>query len=256
MLDIIILSQDNPQMLSLTLQSLKKKFSEVKINVLFHGIEKGTPKGYLQLLEHWGEFSEIYWHTTNIGNYKKNLINLLKTLMSKEVLFLTDGDVLFDDFDISEVQKCLLNDEVLCHSLRLGLNTNVCTRMECENVIKAREEDNHIIWDWSKHYLDFGYPFSLHGHIFNTKEITKLIKKAVFNDHFTLEEGLQMFELFPKKHMTAFKYSKSVFIPYNPEFITIDDFLDGYIPDFESMDFTNINKCEGEIHFENIKIAK
>ena len=59
-------------------------------------------------------------------------------------------------------------------------------------------------WNWTKHYLDFGYPLSFNGHIFNTKEITKLIKKVRADNYIELEEKLQMFDYYPKEYMASF----------------------------------------------------
>ena len=252
MIDAIIFSDNNPQMLSLTLQSLEKNLpKDSKVSIIYSCSDTKTPKGYLSLMSGIKTSLNLYWNPTN--SLKETILGVLKTITSKEVIILTDGDVLFEKFDDSVIKECLAQDDVLCHSLRLGLNTTVCVRMECENVIKAEESENHIKWNWTKHYLDFGYPFSLHGHVFNTKEILKLIKKTNFSSYIELEDGLQMFEYYPKEFMTAFKESKSIFMPYIPDSITIEDFLNGYIPDFDNMNFSNMKQCEGNVKFETIK---
>ncbi len=257
MIEIIVFSYNNPQMLSLALKSLETNLPKTNVNVLFSSGDMKTPKGYLSVMERKTSLN-IYWHPAKQKgeSFKEILLTVLKTIGSKEIIFLTDEDILFKKVDFDVIEKCLNQNDVLCHSLRLGLNTTYCSRMLCENVIKAEEKEDYIKWNWTKHYMDFGYPFSLHGHAFNTKEISKLIKKTRFENFVELEDNLQLFEYYPKEFMTASKESVSVLSPYNPEFITIEEFLDGYTPDFNSMDFSKVNFCEGEIHFENIKIAE
>lgn len=253
MFDTIIFSNNNPQRLSLTLQSLKN-FPKESVFYIFYTCQDIYNEGY-EWLKKKNSSLNIEW--VPYKNFKEELVETLKTkIKSNEILFLTDIDVVFKEFDYNIIKNCLSQEDVLCHSLKLGKNITFCARMGVDNVIKTEDFDTHIKWDWTKHYLDFGYPFSLNSHVFNLKDITKLIQKTNFRNHIELEDGLQMFEHYPKQFMTAFRESRSVVVPNNPDYITYEEFNKGYIPDFDSMNFSNLNKCEEEIYFENIKTAK
>lgn len=254
MFDTIIFSYNNPQRLSLTLQSLRKNFPEDSKFYVFFSCHESLNEGY-EWLKKSNSSVNIEWILHK--NLKEEIVDVLKNkIKSQEVLFLTDTDVVFKILDFKTIQECLLQEDVLCHSLKLGKNTTFCSRMGVENVIKTEDFDNYIKWDWTKHYLDFGYPFSLNAHVFNLKDITKLIQKTNFKNHIELEDGLQMFEHFPKQSMTAFKESNSVVVPNNTDYITYEEFDKGYVPYFDSMDFSGLDKCEEEVYFENVKIAK
>ena len=75
--------------------------------------------------------------------------------------------------ELSDVVDAIsLDEDVVCFSLRLGMNTTVCYTLSAENVLKDIEAINGLMkWDWKLRYLDFGYPFSTSGHIFRSKDI-------------------------------------------------------------------------------------
>lgn len=249
MIEIIVFSEKNPQMLSLTLQSLEKNIPGCKINVIHPSQDKNFDGGY--------EICKKHSHSANFINiidYKKDLLQLLKSFdKNNRVLFMTDRDVLFEKIDENIINDCLDQKDVLCFSLRLGENVTYCNRMDSDNVIKVENFNNHIKWDWTKHYLDFGYPFSLQGHIFNVKEIVKLVRNISFDNFTDLEDALQIYENYPKTKMTSFINSKAIHLLNDNTYITYEEFLRGYTPNFNEMYFEEIKECEKEIYFENKK---
>lgn len=271
----IVFSLNNPQGLSLTLQSLKHIEDKENVIVLYSSnaeCEEGyelvkeiaVPVGTLEDLSGNGNDAKqekntlqpsIAFPLINVGQNLKE--NLLKYINKDDipVCFMTDEDVLFNSFNTSIIYDCLAQDDVFCFSLRLGNNVKDCPQMNCENVIIAKQNNGYIKWDWTLHYLDFGYPLALSGHVFNSKEVTKLIKNISFRNHLELEEELQIFQNYPKTQMCAFDHSVSVGLTNVEEYIKLEDFLDGYIPDYDSMDFKDISSVCKEIHFENRKRA-
>ena len=247
MIEIVVFSEKNPQMLSLTLQSLQKNMPNSRINVIYPLQDKAFNEGYDICKKYSVNFVAAV-------KYKESLMLLLKSFNKNDrVLFMTDRDVLFNSIDGETIETCLNQNDVLCFSLRLGENVTYCNRMESDNVIKVENFNDYIKWNWAKHYLDFGYPFSLQGHIFNIKEIIKLIRNVSFNSYVDLEDALQMYENYPKTQMTSFQDSKAIHLLNDNTYITYKEFLDGYIPDFNGMDFSKIKECEKEIYFENTK---
>jgi hypothetical protein len=139
--------------------------------------------------------------------------------------------------------------------------------MNTPNVFRDyAESDGALSWDWSVHYLDFGYPLSVDGHIFRTKDILKLTKKVGFTNPNTFEAALQIFESFPKNKMTSFLESVLVNTPnniVNTSFANRNGlthgadvrelnkkYLTGSLIDLESMDFSNVIGCHQEIEFK------
>ena len=139
-------------------------------------------------------------------------------------------------------------------------------RNHSQEELSNSEKDEILKWDWTVHYIDFGYPLSVDGHIFHTKDILKLTKKVAFKDPNTYEAGLQMFDYFPKQKMAAFSNSVLVNTPNNIVNTSINnlngltygvsakdlnkDYLEGKIIDMEAMDFSGIKGCHQEIEFK------
>lgn len=170
-------------------------------------------------------------------NFKQELLGLISSDYEYTAFF-TEGDILFNVINESEIIDTLSDEEVLCFSLRLGENTTHCNALNMVNNLYDQEVAGNIIkWEWSKHYLDFGCPLSLDGHIFRTKEIYKLVKNIPFKNSDSLEEGLQAYEFLPREKMAAFK--NSVLVGANVQ--TLDH------PVLEELDFSNINSVQQTI---------
>jgi hypothetical protein len=182
--------------------------------------------------------------------------------------FFTDDDIFYNPVDEEEITKHLDNEDVFCFSLRLGTNTTYCYTMKTNNVIHNEEivDDQFMKWQWTKHYLDFGYPLSVDGHIFRTKEIKKLTSKVNFENPNTYEAGLQMFDYFPREYMVSYKASAIVNSPanvvqsvfpnrkgeqysYSAEELN-NTLLEGKVIDYDSIDFSEIKGCHQELEFK------
>jgi hypothetical protein len=265
MINAIIFSKDRAAQLRLLIYSIQKNSPHAfNLNVIYTYSNNSFKEGYEKVK---GEFSSVCNFIEQTENIKTDVITLLDS--DKEFsCFFTDDDIIYKPFDINRVTESINADEdVFCFSLRLGTNINFCYTMNTENVLKNYEDlDDMIKWNWSVHYLDFGYPLSVDGHIFKTKDILKLTKKVPFHNPNTYEGNLQMFDTFPKEKMVSFKESVLVNTPNNivnsthpnrhsNEFgISVkelnDAYLDGKIIDLESMDFSNIKGCHQEIMFK------
>ena len=131
-------------------------------------------------------------------------------------------------------------------------------------------------WDWTLHYLDFGYPFSTEGHIFRKKDIYKLTKKSNFANAEELEASLfEYTETFPRNKMVSYKESVLVGAPAGRIQQSIEDekelmyknsearvrrkkmnemFLDDSFINLESIDFSNIEGCHQKLDFGDINV--
>ena len=269
MINAIIFSKDRAAQLRLLLYSIKKNSPETfRLNVIYTYSSPFFKKGYEKLME---EFSEICNFVDQTDNFKQDVLNLLDS-EDKYSCFFTDDDIIYKTFDSEHIIKSLEDDsDVFCFSLRLGTNVNFCYTMNTENILKNYEDLNSLIkWDWTVHYLDFGYPLSVDGHIFRTKDIFKLTRKVAFTNPNSFEGNLQMFDNFPKEKMVAFKESVLVNTPNNlvnsthPNRHSIEhgkttlelnmEYLKGDLIDLESMDFSKITGCHQEIEFQYKKL--
>ena len=146
-----------------------------------------------------------------VNNLKNDLISKIKDDLNINFLIIDENKFCYDKFEINEIDDCLKNDEIFCFSLSLGKNITFCSNMNCENIFKPIEEKSGILyWDWSIHYMDFGYPLNLDGTIYRGKELFKFLKNINFENSLELENSLQIFDNYPKNIMSCYDSSKII----------------------------------------------
>lgn len=265
MINAIIFSKDRAAQLRLLIYSIQKNAPHAfKLSVIHKSSNDSFKEGYEKVKSEFGGICNFVEQT---ADFKQDVLSLLNS-DSEFSCFFTDDDIIYQQFDVNKTTDIIKADgDVFCFSLRLGVNTNFCYSMNTPNVLKNYDDSGDTIkWQWNVHYLDFGYPLSVDGHIFRTKEILKLTKNVGFTNPNTYEAALQAFENFPREKMASFKNSVLVNTPNNIVNTTFnnrnglthaasvkelnDDLLSGKIIDMESMDFSNIIGCHQEIEFK------
>lgn len=237
-MNIIILSFNNAFQLKFLLESIDKNLTgEKKINVLYTYDSNMFESEYLQIIS---EYNNINW--IKESNIKNDILDILTKDEQEFVCLFTDNNIVYKEVNVDELLSALKADNsILTATLRLGLNTTICKNLNCNNVILPSEKNESFFkWDWSKHYADFGYPFSINGHIFRSKEITKLIKNARFNNQSNLEESLQIYENYPKNIMCALNQSSVIEIIISPE--KLKEIKEQKL-NFESFKIDEIDSC-------------
>jgi len=262
MINSIIFSFDRAAQLHLLLESIEKNAKNIfNISVLYKSSNEEFEKSYSLLAS---RFININWVPET--NFKEQTLKLLDSNLDYTCFF-TDDDIIYNGVKEEEIIDCLKDNDIFCFSLRLGFNVNVCYSMKCENVLIPDKQDQKFVWwNWVKSYADFGYPLSVDGHIFRTKEIKKLIRAINFLNPNTLEGGLQIFDNYPKEIMVAYKTSSLVNSPNNIVNETHPNrkgekykflaeelneiYLSGKIIDYNSIDFSDIKGCHQELDFK------
>lgn len=247
MINTIIFSENNPARLRILLQSIKKNYATQEFN--YNIIHRSANSDYEPLYEKLkSEFKDLNINWTGYSNFKEAVLRLMQT-NSQLSMFLRDDDVFYNAEDYKAINSVMLAEQnSLCFSLRLGKNTKLCRNMNTTNTLVDVTELNEgkiLKWDWSKHYLDYGFPFSTEGHIFRTRELLKLLKQVSFDNLDQIEENLsEVFEFFPKQEMCSFNHSILVKDIAGPDLKQINEMYESEKPiQFEEMDFTNVDGC-------------
>ena len=266
-INAIVFSKDRASQLYLFLNSIEKNAKDIfDLKVVYTYSNDEFKKGYDKLQELCKNASIDVSFVKETASFKQDVLNLLN-LKYQFTTFFTDDDVLFDKVDYETIEKSFKNESVFCFSLRLGMNTTFCYTMSQNNKLVISEEtDDTIIFDWQKSYMDYGYPLSVDGHVFRTKEIAKLSKAISFNSPNTFEGNLQIYETFPRHMMESYKKSKLVGIPVNIvnsshpnlngqkfKFTTKDlndKFLSDTFIDLNKIDFSNIIGAHQEVEYK------
>jgi len=165
---------------------------------------------------------------SNSSQFYGSVMALLEESKDELVCFLTTDDTLFSHVDESIIESTFNDNDLFAFSLRLGKNITKNSMVKMANKVIPSFEGEHIMkWDWTKHYVDFSAPLSVHGHYFRNNHIRIMVRACKGVRSFSeLEDALQKFMNFPKPMMASFLESKAVSI--NPIF---DQSLETYVKD-------------------------
>ena len=155
------------------------------------------------------EFQDICDYV-KVDDFKEQiLIDLDERTDEDYVCLCSTEDIFYRPFVIPKLNEIFQDEDILTFQARLGKNIKKNTVVGSENIFKPDTTDGDLcIWDWSVHYVDFNEPFNLHGSIYRTPEIRKLINKVTFDTREELQEGLSgMFGNYPKHKASCYKKS-------------------------------------------------
>lgn len=206
-INVIVFSLNKASILYNLIESIYLSSDNLfNINVLYESTNEKSEDEYLTLdktfeINKW----DVKLIKTNPSIFKKDLLNLLQ-VKEKYTCFLQDSSVFVDILDIRDVENALKNEDILCFSTILGLNTTFCNREKTKSIIVPSEEyEKTIVWDWTKHYLNYGNPFYVDGCIYRTKDMFKLSRSINFFTPEEYEQMLLIYEDFPRNLMSSYK---------------------------------------------------
>ena len=195
MISPLIFSKDRPAQLDLLLRSLEVNGGGLcdPAAILFRASNIQLAKGYGVCIEQHPEarfFAEI-------GSFEAQSRRLIATIgAGGHFMALCDDDVLYlDAATMSPTPTEILDahEDVLCFSLRLGLNASRCYSLNCDQStwVTPPEPFGHaLIWDWRNQVADRAYPGSLDGHVFRTADVLAMLHGRTWANPNSLEERL------------------------------------------------------------------
>jgi hypothetical protein len=260
MIGALIFSENSPMRLEALLRSASINASGIfgSLSVIYSATSASSKKGYEIVSK---EFPCVGW--VEMSNMKADVLSAIENSGASSTCFLSDCDVFFSNvFGMhDEIEKTLEDQSVICFSLRLGENTTKCYLMAIDNRLYGQHTvgENSIKFDWKKHYLDFGNPFSINGHVYRSQEILKMLRKLTFDSPSDMDDAMQLFQEYPKEMMASFKKSAVVTLP-RLEIMSMvknrkerptaqsdseltEAFLSGSRIDLGAMDFSSVNAC-------------
>ena len=264
MLNIIVFSRDRACQLELFIRSMKfyfKEFSEYKINVLYTFSDFKFKEGYDKLFKIYNDSNINYIRESN---FKSQVVSLLN-IDNPYTVFFVDDIVFKNSFSLTSLPFKLLTlrDDILTLSLRLHTKLTYCYPARIE--MTPPEFDNSNAFKWYGLRGDYGYPMSLDGHFFRTKEILSITKVITFKNPNSYESMLAGYPLNRPK-IICFEDSIIVNNPINKvqnfnnnvhgnitaEYLN-QKFLDDYIIDLENFKGIKNDSCHQEININLIK---
>jgi len=262
-LSAIVFSKDRPLQLSSLLHSMEYYCSNVaKINILYHTSSKAYEIAYAHLRDRfpWAAFQ-------NEVHFRTDLIRLLKAIPSRIVFFLVDDIIFTDFFDATILANLDCKKHILSLRLHPGITYSYMTHREQEPPPLVPFSNDLLTFSWNNNSVDWGYPLSVDGHVFEKKRILKLIQKCDFKAPNSLEASLQAFtaQLKSKTHGICFGIPKIINFPVNKvqsEFANRagernpEDLLELFLQGYE-IDFRHYEKCAyNSVHVDTELVLK
>lgn len=222
MIDLFIPSKNRAMQLRFLLESVAENmpsfFNEIKI--LYTYTDDNFKEGYEKLINE-KILPNIVWQKEE--DFLQDFLQCIESCKSDYICGMVDDCVVYKRVSVpSEIVEELIDDEVLCFSLRLGLNTYLQHYLEKDIVRLSKYQENQIGLKWN--YSDFprtsnyGYPISLDGHIYRPKELLEFSTKREFDSLRSWEANTVYScgtDQSAKKHIASFKQSILFSIPCN-----------------------------------------
>ena len=211
----IIFSMDRALQLDALLRSLfLNKIGECKTVVIYKASDENHKKAYLEVCKRFQD--KVEFVEEDDRPFKKLLLNSVDNLDVGKIFFLVDDIIFTEQVNFIELSKIDTSKTVF--SLRMGKHLNYSYVVDKEQILPQflKEDENFIYWNWNDGELDWAYPLSVDGHIFNRLEIKVLIEHFDFKAPNSFEDVLQKEkELFLNRVGMSYKKAAIVNNPCN-----------------------------------------
>lgn len=277
MISAIVFSKDRAFQLDFLLTSLSVNSSGMfDISVLYEYSNEDFKNGYKKLIS---KHPSVNW--VEEKSFRSDTVNLIDK-SNEFICFFVDDNILFSKlgFDFDHMKRLFDQKDIFCLSLRLGPNTIIQNEYNMQEAVRPTKgdilDDTFLVWDYTSqcdhcrsHLIgNFGYPFSVDGHVYKKDLLRRLIGATDFDTPNGLEGGVFSVGWDLRTHptqMASLKKSVVVNTPLNLVGssenmsgkifgVSLEElnnqYLQGSDPDLDSMDFSNVYACHQEIQLK------
>lgn len=192
----------------------------VPVTVLYYFSNDQHQAAYEQVSELFASRSVRFVRQRTALTFGDQTLDILSAVKSDKVFFLVDDDLFIDQIDLADFAS--VNPMRQVASLRLGAclsKSYVVSKEQCLPPwlpYAAAQERGKLRWRWEEGQLEWGYPISLDGHLFNANEISAMASVISFQSPNSLESSLQVFnKLFSRREGICYHNPVIVNIPCN-----------------------------------------
>lgn len=185
----LIFSMDRPLQLHSLLSSIRTYVSGLSTTtVLYRTSQPDFQKAYDRVAQSFPDVQFI-----QESNFRQDVLNLLDQMMTRWVFFLVDDILFVDELDFSTIPPDLLERAVI--SLRLHPNVTFSYMTQSAQIPPPLKPAGGglLTFTWGIGSIDWSYPLSVDGHIFERTEIFKMLSFASFRAPNSLEASLQKY---------------------------------------------------------------
>ncbi len=185
----IIFSKDRPLQLQALLQSMHFHVSGLDGQVvLYHSSAARYETAYQNLRLKFPTVTFV--HETS---FRGDLLSLLKRVSTQWIFFLVDDIIFTDAIDLRTLPTRVPAEAIVSLRLHPRVTYSYMMRTPQEPPDFVSITNDMLQFNWRLTGIDWAYPLSVDGHIFDTKEIRFLIGMCNFKAPNSLEASLQIF---------------------------------------------------------------
>jgi len=206
---------DRAMQLACLLESIKLKVSGLKkIYIIWRATSHEHLLSYLEIIAQHQDSNILFFCQENISCFKSMVVSCVSKIDTDMMFFLVDDNIFINDVDLYNIK---FDCDKYIFSLRLGKSLSACYTMNCKQELPSFVLHNDWLqWEWKLGKCDWGYPLSVDGHIFSTKEILSLISNINFTAPNQLESEMQRcLKDFINRKGLCFEYPKLLNLPIN-----------------------------------------
>jgi hypothetical protein len=211
----IIFSMDRPIQLDALLRSLCiNKKGACEVIVIFNTSTTAQENAYGEVQErHVG--NAVFVNEEQFG-FRRSVLSSIGSLKAESMFFLVDDIIFTEKVDFFQLAK--INTKKNIVSLRLGEHLSfsyvVSKPQPLPNFVCRKK--SWLCWGWKDAELDWSYPLSVDGHIFNRREMEILVENLRFSSPNSLEFALQEVKgIFERRRGVCYRKAKLVNVPCN-----------------------------------------
>jgi len=264
---LLIFSKDRAMQLDALLRSyFHYSKNVISVHILYRASEKKFEQGYEELMSIYKNKQVDFIEEKS---FKLDLKGLFERITSSKVIFLVDD--LFFKNTVDFKKFTAIDPKKYVASLRMGKHLNFSYTLQKKQKLPVlfipEEQTDMLSWCFSNAELDWAYPLSVDGHLFDSNELRILVNELEYKAPNSFEEALQVMKpLFNKRKGLCYPESILVNNPCNKVQsennnisgeMTIEElnakWLSGYRIDFEKQEGLLNESAHQELTVEFIK---
>ena len=218
--ECIMFSKDRALQLHALLSSYFEKISlPPPVHILYQTSTDAHQKAYDDVKALFASTHAGFIKQSSDFSFREDIIKLLRSIQAEKIFFLVDDVVFIEDVDMDDFAKFSTDEFV--PTLRLGANLSECFTQQKQQPLPSflphlTADRDKVVWKWDQGAYDWGYPLSLDGHLFSTREISVMTDFIDFKAPNSYESNLQRFNwLFLPRLGIGYQKSKVVNVACN-----------------------------------------
>jgi hypothetical protein len=196
-----------------------------KLTVIYRVTSEAHGKSYEDVFAEFTDLIQVAIRQETREAFRGIVVDTLSHTQTKNVFFLVDDNLLIEPVNLGELAPHATGFSI--PTLRLGENLSRSYTVQqpqakpqfMEYVAQSDDKKSPIdmlSWCWKDGELDWGYPLSVDGHIFQRHELLAMSESIEFDSPNTFEGNLQLFNAaYQWRTGICFRKSRLINIPYN-----------------------------------------